>query len=59
MRPKILGFLAVAMSTELGGSEYEILVGPSWTFWFGTYVDMRKYWRVLEHITKHSEQETH
>ena len=31
-----------AMSTELGGSGYEISVGPSWTFWFRTYVDMRK-----------------
>ena len=42
VRPKRLGFLAVAMSTELGGAGYEILVGPSWTFWFGAYVDMRK-----------------
>ena len=42
VRPKRLGFLAVAMSTELGGSGYEISVGPSWNFWFGTYVDMRK-----------------
>ena len=42
VRSNLLGFLAVAMSTELGGSRYEISVGPSWTFWFGTYVDMRK-----------------
>ena len=28
-------------------------------FWFGTYVDMRKWLRVLEHITKHFEQVTH
>ena len=42
VRPKRLGFLAVAMSTELGGSGYENSVGPSWTFWFGTYVDVRK-----------------
>ena len=59
VRPKRLGFSAVAMSTELGGSGYEISVGLSWTFWFRTYVDMRKYWRVLEHITKHFEQDPH
>ena len=35
VRPKRLGFLAVAMSTELGGSGYEISVGPSWTFGLG------------------------
>ena len=34
VRPKRLGFLAVAMSTELGGAELDI--------WCGTYVDMRK-----------------
>ena len=28
-------------------------------FWFGTYVDVRKWSRALEHITKHFEQETH
>ena len=38
---KRLGFLAVAMSTELGGSRWKDSVGPSWTFWFRTYVDMR------------------
>ena len=31
VRPKRLGFLAVAMSTELGGSGYEISVGPRLT----------------------------
>ena len=41
VRPKRLGFLAVAMTTELGGSGYEISVGPSLTFWIRTYVDMR------------------
>ena len=35
-------FLVVAMSTELGGSGYENSARPSWTFWFGTYVDVRK-----------------
>ena len=47
VRPKRLGFLAVAMSTELGGARYEISVGPSWTFWFGTYVDMIKWLRAF------------
>ena len=28
-------------------------------FWFGTYVDMSKWLRILEHITKHFEQEPH
>ena len=44
--------MAVAMSTELAdGAEFD--------FWFGTYVDMRKWLRVLEHITKNFEQEPH
>ena len=30
---------------QIGGAEFD--------FWFGTYVDMRKWLRVLEHITKH------
>ena len=30
---------------SFGGAEFE--------FWFGTYVDVRKWLRVLEHITKH------
>mgnify|MGYP005816564609 CR=1 FL=1 len=51
MRPKRLGFLAVAMSNELGRAKFD--------FWFGTYVDMRKWLRVLEHITKHFEQVSH
>ena len=34
-RTELLGFLAVAMSTELGGSGYEISVGPSLTFSLG------------------------
>ena len=28
-------------------------------FWFGTYVDVRKWLRALEHITKHFEQASH
>ena len=49
----------MVMSSELGGAGSNILVGPSLTFWVGTYVDMRKWLRVLEHITKHFEQESH
>ena len=30
---------------QIGGAEFD--------FWFGTYVDMRKWLRALEHITKH------
>ena len=36
---------------QFGGAEFD--------FWFGTYVDMRKWLRVLEHITKNFEQATH
>ena len=32
---ELLGFLAVAMSYELGGSGYKELVGLSWSFGFG------------------------
>ena len=28
-------------------------------FWFGTYADVRKWLRALEHITKHFEQASH
>ena len=28
-------------------------------FWFRTYVDVRKWLRVLEHVTKHFEQASH
>ena len=59
VRSNLLGFLAVAMSTELGGSGYEISVGPSLTFWIRTYVEVRKWLRALEHITKHFEQASH
>ena len=30
---------------QIGGAEFD--------FWFGTYVDMRKWLKALEHITKH------
>ena len=52
-------FLAVAMSIELGGSGYAISVGLSLNFWIRTYVEVRKWLRALEHITKHFEQASH
>ena len=33
--------------------------GAEFDFWFGTYVDMRKWLRDLEQITKHFEQASH
>ena len=36
---------------QIGGAEFD--------FWFWTYVDMRKWPRALEHITKHFEQASH
>ena len=36
---------------QIGGAEFD--------FWFGTYVDVRKWLRALEHITKHFEQAIH
>ena len=36
---------------QIGGAEFD--------FWFGTYVDMRKWLRALEHITKNFEQASH
>ena len=35
VRPKRLGFVAVAMTSELGGAGKEELVGPSLTFGLG------------------------
>ena len=42
VRPKRLGFLAVAMSNELGGAGWIKSAGPSLTFRFRTFVDVRK-----------------
>ena len=36
---------------QIGGAEFDFL--------FGTYVDMRKWLRALEHISKHFEQASH
>ena len=49
----------MAMSSELGGARKIKSVGPSLAFGFRTYVEMRKWLRVLEHITKHFEQASH
>ena len=54
--------------TRVSGSGYvkrtrwrriERFGGAEFDFRFGTYVDMRKWLRILEHITKHFEQLTH
>ena len=54
--------------TRVSGSGYvnwtrwrriESFGGAEFDFWFGTYVDVRKWLRALEHITKHFEQATH
>ena len=37
----------------------ECFGGAEFDFWFGTYVDVRKWLRALEHITKHFEQASH
>ena len=48
--------------TRVSGSGYvkrtrwrriESFDGAEFDFWFGTYVDVRKWLRALEHITKH------
>ena len=49
----------MAESYERAGAGQIKSVGPSLTFRFRTYVDMRKWLRVLEHITKHFEQASH
>ena len=36
---------------QIGGAEFD--------FWFGTYLEVRKWLRALEHITKYFEQEPH
>ena len=41
----------IRVSGSFGGAKID--------FWFGTYVDMRKWLRALEHITKHFEQASH
>ena len=54
--------------TRVSGSGYvkrtrwrriENFGGAEFNFWFGTYVDVRKWLRALEHITKHFEQASH
>ena len=54
--------------TRVSGSSYvnrtrwrqiENFGGAEFDFWFGTYVDLRKLLRAVEHITKHFEQASH
>ena len=43
VRPICLGFVAVAMTSELGGAGYiERIGGAELDFWFRSYVDVRK-----------------
>ena len=59
MRPICLGFVAVAMTFETRWRWMNQIDGVEFDFRFRTYLDMRKWLRALEHITKHFEQESH
>ena len=59
MRLICLGFVAVAMTFETGWRRIGRIGGAELDFRFRSYVDVRKQLRVLEHITKHFEQEPH
>ena len=54
-----LGFVAVAMTFETRWRRIERIGGAEFDFRFGTYVDMRKWLRALDHITKHFEKASH
>ena len=47
MRPKRLGFLAVAMSNEIGGAEWIKSVGPSLTLGLGHMWKLESDWGVF------------
>ena len=49
----------MAMTGETRWRRIESFGGAEFDFWFGTYVDVRKWLRALEHITKHMKQEAH
>ena len=59
MRPIFLGFVAVAMSSELDGAGWKESVWPSLTLGLGHMCGSGKVVEVLEHITKHMKQEAH
>ena len=59
MRPIFLGFVAVAMTFETRWRRIDQIGGAGFDFRFRTYVEMRKWLRDLEHITKHFEQGSH
>ena len=55
----LLGFVAVAMTFETRWRRIERIGGAEIDFWFETYLEVRKWLRALEHITKHFEQASH
>ena len=59
VRPKRLGFCGSGYVKLTRWRQIESFGGVEFDFWFGTYVDVRKWLRVLEHITKHMKQEAH
>ena len=56
---ELLGFVAVAMTSETRWRRIGRIGGAEFDFWFRSYVDVGRYLRVLEHITKHLEQASH
>ena len=59
VRPICLGFVAVAMTFETRWRRVERIGVAEFDFWFRSYVEVRKWLRALEHITKHFEQASH
>ena len=59
VRPICLGFVVVAMTFETRWRRIERIGGAEFDFRFWTYLDLRRWLRALEHITKHFEQVTH
>ena len=55
----LLGFVAVAKTSETRWRRIDRIGGAEFDFWFWSYVDVGRYLRVLEHITKHFEQASH
>ena len=47
VRPICLGFVVVAMTFETRWRRIGRIGGAEFDFWFGTYVDMRKWLRVF------------
>ena len=51
--PICLGFVAVAMTFETRWRRIERIGGAEFDFWFRSNVDVGRWLRVLENITKH------